>query len=119
LPKRKIRFVLHSNRFEHLLAFSKQALFANLSGLKNFCNDIYFFPKEKNSSERIERKGLLGCPYANPRIYPWEATLNPHPMALAVGFLCRRYKKKERKHHCSALVRNHPTVIMKDLKSKL
>jgi len=27
--------------------------------------------------------------------------------------------KKERKHHCSALVRNHPTVIMKDLKSNL
>ena len=27
---------------------------------------------------------LRGCP-ANPRIYPWEATIPPQPMALAVG----------------------------------
>jgi len=68
LPKRKIRFVLHSNRFEHLLAFSKQALFANLSGLKNFCNDIYFFPKEKNSKEGIVRKGVvIGQPQGLPQ----------------------------------------------------
>ena len=31
----------------------------------------------------ISAKSVL--PPANPRIYPWEATLRPHPMALAVG----------------------------------